>query len=480
MGEKKRKAATQQTERPAKKPQTGKVKVTHLTGPDVAKPVIAFSPGFKLLPEVEFNGFSKKEQSGTSSLLLQSSDHPTIDYVVTESKTTDAGEKHMKHYIAVFDPTSKKLKVMEAKKMTVRSSVRQVEQMRESDEEDESTQATAATPLLSTRAALTEAFGTKKSKKAVAAVAENRLLARGGENEEDNPLSNAILSSIKDEEDDGFERSDLAAAAAMLRANKPLPQANLDTTDIEEVYDLAALVFPGPARTTLSQMPLAYWRERIQAKKDVKSHYRFIAHRVERLTRLHVENPDDQTALLKLQLLRYIQLLLEIHEYVTRLPGRKPIPQPERWPAGTTSDASLSTAFLSKLVARFFPTSIPTQSAKTLLATTILALTLHIPPPKWQPGATMTALITEPSDIHLDLALPSAAVYKYYRELGCKVDSLGDAELARWGWEKIGKARKVVDEDGKETSVPKPKFAKLKFPIEFPKISAGRPSTNRR
>ncbi|KAL2426448.1 hypothetical protein ABEF95_006626 [Exophiala dermatitidis] len=484
MGEKKRKADAQGAERPAKKPQTGKVKVTHLTSPDIAKPVVAFSPGVRLPPEIQFNAFSKKstqpaagkgkgKHDNSPLLLLQSSEHPTIDYVATESRSTEAREKHMRHYIAVFDPATQELKVMEAKKMTVRSSVRQIEEQASSTENEEESKSTpAAAP--SSRAALTEAFGTKKSKKAVASVAENRLLARGGENAGDNPVSNAILSTIKDEDDDHL---DSAAAASSSRVNKPLPPANLDTTDIEKVYDLSVLVFPGPARTTLSQMPLGYWRSRIEAKKDVVSRYRFVAHRVERLTRLHLENPDDPTALLKVQLLRYIQLLLEIYTYVTRLPGRRPIPQPEKWPERTTSDTtgSLSSAFLSKLVAHFFPTAIPTQHAKTLLTTTILALTLHIPPPKWQPGTSMPALITEPSDISLDLALQPAEVTKLYRELGCKIESLSDAELARWGWEKTGKARKIVDEDGKETTLPKPKFAKLRFPVEFPKISAGRP-----
>ncbi|EXJ83860.1 hypothetical protein A1O1_07488 [Capronia coronata CBS 617.96] len=481
MGEKKRKAGAQEaTDRPTKKPQTSKAKVTYITGPDVAKPVVAFSPGFTLPPELKFNAFSKKTTTSSASptsLLLQTSDHPTIDYVATESNTTEVGERHMKHYVAVFDPSSKSLRVTEAKKVTVRSSVRQVDQRDGSDGEENDTGATPTWATMpSSRAALTEAFGTKKSKKAVASVAENRLLARGGEKATDSPVSNAILWSIKDEDDPFLDTKNTSDATVLSRANKPLPPANLDTTEIEEVYGLSALVFPAPARTTLAQMPLAYWRERIGAKKDVVSRYRFVAHRVDRLTRLHLENPDDQTTLLKLQLLRYIQLLLELYTYITRLPARKPIPQPEQWPDHTTSDASLSTAFLSKLVAHFFPTSIPTAQAKTLLTTTILALTLHIPPPKWQPGVTMPVLVTEPSDISLDLALQPTEVSKLFRELGCKMESLADMELARWGWEKKGKARKIVDEDGKETTLPKPKFAKLRFPIEFPKISAGRPS----
>ncbi|KIX09947.1 uncharacterized protein Z518_01028 [Rhinocladiella mackenziei CBS 650.93] len=468
-GGKKRKADTQGDQRPSKKQQGSEVKVTHLTSPDVVKPVVAISPGVTLPENVKFNAFSKKGPAGMSNLLLQSSDHPTIDYVATESNTTDAGEKHIKHYIAIFDEAAKILKVMEAKKMTIRSTVRQPEKSTNSDVEDALVK---PPPTPSSRAALTQAFGTKKSKKAIASVAENRLLARSGE-DIDTSVSNAILSSIQDDDDDDLLE---AIESASSRANKPLPQANLDTSDISEVYPLSSLVFPGPARTTLSQMPLTYWRERASAKKDINSRYRFVAHCVDRLVKRHLQDPKNETILLKLQILRYIQLLLEIRTYTTRLPSSRPIPQPEKWPANTTSDVSLSTSFLSKLISRFFPTSIPTTQAKTLLTTTILALTLHIPPPKFKPEDTPTILLAEPSDIALDLALRPGQVNKLFRELGCKIDGLTDAEITKYGWEKAGKARKFVDEEGKEVTLPKPKFAKLKFPVTFPKVSAGRPN----
>jgi DNA-directed RNA polymerase I subunit RPA49 len=381
--------------------------------------------------------------------------------VADESRTTDAAEKHIRHYIAAFDPASNRLQVMEAKKVTVRSRVRQPA----APDDDSQNEITPQTP--SSRAALTQAFGTKKSKKAVVSMAENRLLARGGDAGDD-PISTAILSSIKDEGDD---LEDVTAS----RVNKPLPQPDLTATHILEVYPPSSLVFPGPARTTLSQMPLAYWRERVAAKKDVKSRYRYVANRVERLTNLHLEEPEDETLLHKMQILRYIQLLLEIHTFVGRLAARKRIPQPEDWPAKTTSDVSLSTAFLSKLVRHFFPDGTANAHSQTLFVTTILALTLHVPPPKFRPGEDVHVLVTEPTDISLDLALPPTEVAKLYRELGCKMEALTEAELARWGWEKVGKARTVLDDYGNKVTVPKPKFAKLKFPIVFPKISAGRP-----
>ncbi|KIW27360.1 uncharacterized protein PV07_07104 [Cladophialophora immunda] len=477
MAEKKRKASSLESDRPSKKPQTSTIKVTHLRGPDVAKPLVASSPGVRLPSNLSFDGFSKREPSGRgSSLLLQSSDHPTIDYAATESGTTDAAEKHVRHYIAVFDPASNKLKVVEAKRVTVRSTVRQVDNQESDGEEDGAETKPAPTP---SRAALTQAFGTKKSKRAVASSAENRLLARDGENV-DNPVSNAILSSIKEEDDPADMMVDAGASA---RANKPLPQANLDTTDITQVYDLSELVFPGPYRTTLSQMPIAYWKECAKNKKPVSTHLRFVATRVGYLTQRHLKQPDNPDVLLKLQILRYIQLLVEIHKYVSHLPARRPVARPEQWPAGTTTgDSALSTAFKARLMARFFPNHLPSAFNRTRLTATILALTLHVPPPVFTPGDTPKTLFAEPTDITLDLAMPHAEVHKLYRELGCKIEAMTDAELQRHGWDKVSlvsqRGAGGLADDGHgngPVKLPRPKFAKLRFPVEFPRISAGRP-----
>lgn len=292
-------------------------------------------------------------------------------------------------------------------------------------------------------------------------MAENRLLARA---EDDDPLSTAILSSIKEE--------DAPVSSTADRSNKPLPPADLSTDEIKDVYPLSVLVHPGPARTTLSQMHIQPWIDRISSSKEINSRFRYVAHRVKPLTLLHIDQQNEHT-LLPLQLLRYITILLELHVYVSRLPARRTIPQPEKWPESTISDTHLGSAFLSKLLHAFFPNALPTAHARTLLITTILALTLHIPPPKWTPGADVNVLLTEPSDIGLDLALQPAEVNKYYRELGCRMETLTDGELTRYGWEKVGKGKKALDEDA---GVKKPRFAKLRFPIEFPKISAGRPS----
>jgi len=248
------------------------------------------------------------------------------------------------------------------------------------------------------------------------------------------------------------------------QATKPLPPADLTTDDISLVYPLNSLIYPHPPNQTLALMPIQNWRSRISSKKEVKTTSRYIAARVGYLTRSLVAQPDNETLLQKLQSLRYINLLVEISSYLRRQNPRRTITPYNKWPENTLSDQSTLPSFLvPKLLNHFLPQHQPTTYAMNLLHTTIFALTLQIPPPSLNPG--VNTLITEPTDIALDLAMDRGEVNKLYRELGCKIASASEGELSRWGLEKT--AKKV--ERGQ-----KPKFAKLTFPIEFPKQSQGR------
>lgn len=485
----KRKASAAEGERPSKKAQkshAGKVKVVHLKNSGAAKLVVgmfvlvsnfraqgltavATAPGMTIPSDLKFTSFSKKDAVGKSSLLLHSSEHPTIDYVGTESAQIEATEKGIKHYIAVFDPASGSLNVVEAKKMTVRSCVRVPDQ--ESEDED----GEGRVPKTPSRAALTEAFGTKKSKRAVASMAENRLLARDADNAGD-PVTAAILETI----DDGSEDSDDSgiSAPSAVRAHKPLPQVDTTAEYVTEVYPLSQLVHPAPYQTTLSQMPLGFWKDCLKKNKAVPTTLRFVATHVTHLGQRHLKEPNNAEVLQKLQLLRYIQLLVEIHKFISHQSRHKPLTAVERWPHGTTSDSSLSSAFKERILDYFFPTSVANGPGRTLLTSTILALTLMIPPPIWTPGVAPKYLFTEPTEITLDLALPQTEIHKLFRELGCRFETMTENELKKFGWEKVTPTQQS-GEDGKRAKTPRPKFAKLKFPVEFPKVSSGRPEKRR-
>lgn len=84
-------------------------------------------------------------------------------------------------------------------------------------------------------------------------------------------------------------------------------------------------------------------------------------------------------------------------------------------------------------------------------------------------------MISEPTDIELDLGMDRKETTHLLRELGCKVDTATEAELVRWGLIRL--AGKKTDENGKQVSLPKPKFARLRFPLQFPKLSQGQNSS---
>lgn len=347
-----------------------------------------------------------------------------------------------------------------ARRLTARSSVRRREAA--ASEDESSGEETKAVTNYSSRAALTNTFGTKKSKKAVQSMAENRLLARGGD-DANNPLSKAILSSMP--ESDIPEDTDTKQLA---QANKPLPVPDLNTDDVNLAYPLTSLVFPVPPSDTLAQMPISPWIDNISKDKPVNAASRFVANRVSYLIRAHAASPEDATLKLNVQLLRYTLFLIELSRHIRTLRPHGRIPPPSSWPPKTIS-GNLPFSLISGTLSHFFATNQIAIPGTTLLHTTILALALHIPPPSFQ--VTPGTLITEPTDLQLDLALEPEVCSKYYKELGCTMASASDAELSLWGLEKIAKKRKT---EGGEKKIPKPRFAKLKLPFVFPTMSMGR------
>lgn len=479
MSEKKRKASSALEKRPKKKQQTttGRISIEHVHGDDVAKPVIGscnrsqknintdtitgVTPGVTFPQDIKFQSYSKKTGDG-SQALLQSSEHPTIDYVAIEG--TESNEGHLKHYVAVYDPATNKLKLTEAKHLTLRGSLRQAQKIDE-DEDDEDA---AQIPTTSgTRTALTEAFGSKKSKKAVQAMAENRQLAQGIEGA---TIAEAIAANVKDEDDD----EDMVDAAAIARSNKPLPVADLRTDDIEEVYGLSTLIKPQPASTTLSTLPVQSWIARLKAGKEVKVRSRFVANRIGYLGKAHIASPEDQRFLRQLQILYYLEIMIEINQFISKQSRFTRIPWHDKWPENTLS-VGTPPRVVGAIMNHIFPEEKPTDRATTLLKSTILALTLHILPPSGQTGTN--TLVAEPTDVQLDLAIEAAEARKLYHEIGCVVKPPTEKDLNIWGLAKW--ARKAEKKDGESGSKQKPMFAVLRFPLNFPKPSTGKRAARR-
>ena len=401
---------------------------------------------------LKFESFVKRD-GRNQELLLHSSNHPMIDYTAAED--ADPTSKYLKHYVAAYDPVSGQLQVTEAKKMTARSSVRQQDPSQEEDASSES----KPTTNYSSRAALTHAFGTKKSKKAVQSVAENKLLSQGADNLE-SPISNALLASMPARE--VADRLTDSPASA-IQSNKPLPVPDLTTNDIRNFYPQSSLVFPPPASETLSKMPVDEWQDSIKKSQPITSGSRFVSIAADHVVKAVNANPGNNDVRQTMQMLRYVLVLIELAKQVTKMHSDKRLPPLEKWKLWFTG--SIPQPLLQKIIENFCPNGMgPSKANITLLRTTILALTLHVPPPNGNWGSGVLA--AQPYDIQQDLSLNPEDVRKLYRELGCKYELATDAELERWGLLKLKKTKEKTQA---------PKFAKLKFPVEFPKPSRGKP-----
>jgi DNA-directed RNA polymerase I subunit RPA49 len=315
------------------------------------------------------------------------------------------------------------------------------------------------------RNALTYAFGTKNARKAAQSVAENALLSNAPAGVA-TAAESAILSSIPAEA--VAEASDKAAALqAQIQANKPVPQANLAATHPSDVYPIDLLVPNG--LTTLGQLPIQEWQDAVAAGTAITSTSRFVAHRVEAVVK--------SSNVTQLQILRFILVLLELIRGLKR--GKQSDPHgSKRLPArddlkrilsaGSSTTAQLPDPVLDAIRRKFAPqgTGLLSKTDLTFLHTTICALSLHIPPVPAHDGGSSSLggnaaneLATDPSDLRDDLRLDPATITQYFRELGCRIDRPREAEFAKWGI-KNGKI-----EAGAR------RIARLKLPLEFPKIS---------
>lgn len=419
--------------------------------------------------------------------------------------------------MAVYDPDARTLELMEARKMTVRSCVRRAPRKPTNDEESDGDLAMVYFPLIhiavspqrkkrrgsrrrrryppianleitgqqcnwAKRTALTEAFGTKQSRKAIQSVAENALLSNTPAGLGPSAAENALLSSIPKDHPTASGGSPQKTAQAEIQAAKPLPQPNLSATHPSQVYAIETLVPNG--LSTLRTMPVKEWQTSIAAGEPVLSSSRFVAHRVD-----HVVRSGDAT---QLQLLRYIMVLIQLSRSLKpsrgggassamaagskKLPPREDLrrilsssssTQPGRTATTATATAMTSTSnpstllpdsFLDALRRKFVPQRyFLSKTDVTFLHTTICALSLHIPP---EAGFSHNELATDPADLRDDLGLEFHTIQQYFRELGCKVEKPRESEFAKWG------VRSKVEAGAR-------RIAKLRVPVEFPKVSRG-------
>ncbi|PCG90300.1 Hypothetical protein PENO1_032450 [Penicillium occitanis (nom. inval.)] len=471
--EKKRKRDSDRHERPSKKPAIQAQNLPPLTASVIKDdnelaPVLINAPGLQFPKKLHgFKPYTKESTTKASSsgrnkgivsteLLLQSSEHPVLDFVGTEA--TEDADSQLKHYVAIVDPDQKTWQFVEVRRMTLRSSVKK---HNKEVAEDESDYEGAA--YRDQRKALTEAFGTKASRKAAQSEAENSMLAPAGG--ASGAVESAILSSMPAQ---GIATANLKAQElqAQVQANKPIPTANLAATHPSEVYTLESLVAGGVS--TLNQMPIQEWQDTVNAGEAITSTSRYVAHRVDAVVK--------STNVTHLQVLRYILILIELTKNIKRGKGSDP-PGSKRVPlradlkkvlsGGSSATALLPDPVVEAIRRKYAPGGVMVAHNITLLYTTLCALSLHIPPAPAKDGGTSslggntpTELATDPSDLRDDLRLDTPTVTQYFRELGCRSEKPRESEFAKFGIKTKAEAANK-------------RICKLRLPLDFPKVSRG-------
>ncbi|GAP90065.1 putative RNA polymerase I associated factor [Rosellinia necatrix] len=416
----KKKVAIQTASEPA---QSNTIKVASIHLESSCPPVIATHPGLSIPNSVHFQAYTKPIASKSSqkrsrhaappssSLLLHSSSHSKLDFTAKE-EGPGGRESHLKHYIGVFDPKTGELSVVEARKMAVRGTVRS-QQARDEDLQSRN----ASKNMMELRNDLGQAFGTKKAKKALAAITENAIV----ENERKSSVlaasSQAMITAIGEVTHTMASKEDLQAAAD---AAKPIPPGNFEAQEIQDVYTPQGLV----GGELLNAIPIKDWQEAVKKGANKLLTSAFIASRLNPVG----EGPDPAT---RLKALRYLEFLIKFSKLAKARSARIPPPDKLRQllhPAPEPVIQSIRRKFSSnQLIDKFH---------RDLLYTHCCAL-----------AAILSNFEFETSKLRYDLGLDDKQFAQYFREIG-------------------GKAKKIAGAE-KGTQI---QMAVLSLPLEFPKV----------
>lgn len=313
---------------------------------------------------------------------------------------------------------------------------------------------------------MTYTFGTKASRKAAQSIAENALLSNAPAGAA-NAAESAILSSIPAEaiEEASTKKETLQAE---IQAAKPVPTANTSASHPSDVYPIDVLVPNG--LSTLRQLPVKDWQDAVEAGNAITTTSRYVAHRVEAVVK------SGNTT--QLQILRFILILLEFARGLRRgkptdPPGSKRLPPREDLrrilSSSPSSSSQLSDPVIDTIRRKFAPQgTVVSRTDVTFLHTTICALSLHIPPTPARDGGSSSLggnapneLATDPADLRDDLRLDNPTIMQYFRELGCRIDKPRETEFAKWGIK------------GGKVEAASRRIARLRLPLQFPKVSRG-------
>lgn len=253
------------------------------------------TPGLQCPSKISFNPYRRTKilpEGATDYLLLQSSEHPRLDYTAQE-EVDGSSESQLKDYVGVFDPATNKLQLMPVKRVTVRSTLRrETEEMREEQERLEAKQQT----MMAKRNALATEFGSKKSRKALEDMTMNAI-SSGNPNDpsRNEAVAENILQNMEAATGAMPTKDELAAA---VDSSKPRPTPNLAAEYPGDVYPIETIV----GTELMTMIDVKDWVDASVAGQGVNVSSKFVARRIVALSR----NKQIQ----KLKVLRFILLCI--------------------------------------------------------------------------------------------------------------------------------------------------------------------------
>ncbi|KAH8843383.1 hypothetical protein MCOR07_004791 [Pyricularia oryzae] len=400
------------------------IKVSSLVRPKLSPPVIATAPGLSVSPSVQFNPYTKLRKASSKSrnapvlgdILLHSSSHRSLDYTAREEQSQN-GEGFLRHYIGVFDPKTGELEVVEARKVTVRGSVRSQQAPAEAMSAIESK------TNMDMRTDLGQAFGTKKAKKALVSKVENAITAINNASSRDSGAGEAaLMASIKTAAANMPTRDELQAA---VDGAKPVPKGNYDAAEIQDVYDPDQII----GSDVLNAIPVRDWQTANKNDENVQLTSRYVANRLRRVGE-HAES------LKRLRILRYLYFLMTFIKIAK--PGKNGV---RKLPPRDKLREALSPApdiVLDSLRHKFADGTQMRKIHADLIMTTCCVL-----------ASIIDSFEVDTFDLREDLQLEQKQLNSYFAEIGART-------------------KPVVNGDKKTT------IAKLALPLQFPKVSMGR------
>ncbi|KAL9052255.1 MAG: hypothetical protein Q9162_005512 [Coniocarpon cinnabarinum] len=417
-----------ESEKPRKKKSSeardSNINITYVPHSEVPGFIVAIGGGLSDPAKVQFDAYSKSSTGSSATLahnevLLHSSDHPRLNFTARE-RPEGAPASHLKHYVGVLDPDTNELQLVEARHVTVRSTVKAEDDFMLAQQTEKEDAGAAG------RRALGLEFGTKKARKAIAQSADNRVNSMGKKPGQKTSRADAVLEVLRQGAEDAPTKEDLEAET---EAAKPRPKYNAMAKKSQDVYTVGDVI----GEDLMQNLKVKPWWDAVRDDRDVQLRSLYVSKRLESL----VEQDDIR----KLKISKYVYVLIKFLDACTHrgkaiksLPKRKELREKIDEPDNV----------LDKVIERFTANGKFTQWHVDLVRTTLAVLTLMI-----------DDFETDTYDLREDIGLKAPDMNKYFAEVGAKVKPPTEEQKRR---KKLSKA-----EAGAHG------IATLKIPLEFPK-----------